>query len=77
MEIIVRPERPGDGEGLARVWLDNARYHAELAPDLFRVPDEDGLAEWMEPRSRPVSVPFYEERLGYTRRQIVFSKRLN
>jgi GNAT superfamily N-acetyltransferase len=53
MEILIRPERPGDGEGLARVWLDNAKYHAELAPDLFQVPEDTGLAEWMETKIAP------------------------
>jgi GNAT superfamily N-acetyltransferase len=47
-EIIVRPRRPGDGEGLARAWLDAGRYYAELAPDTFQVPESEGLAAYLE-----------------------------
>jgi GNAT superfamily N-acetyltransferase len=44
----LRPARAGDGEDLARIWLDMARYYTDLAPDLFQVPDHDGLAAWFE-----------------------------
>jgi GNAT superfamily N-acetyltransferase len=47
-EVTVRPRRPGDGEALARAWLDAARYYAELAPDTFQVPETEGLAEHFE-----------------------------
>jgi len=48
IEITVRPRQPGDGEGLARAWLDAGRYYAELAPETFQVPDPDGLADYLE-----------------------------
>lgn len=48
MQVEVRAARPGDGAGLARVWLDNARYYIRLFPDDFRLPDEAGLDEWFE-----------------------------
>src|SRR2546426_626306 len=44
----IRAARSGDGVGLARIWLDNARYYVALFPDDFRVPDEDGLVDWLE-----------------------------
>jgi GNAT superfamily N-acetyltransferase len=47
-EPVVRPVRPGDGEGCARAWLDAARYYVEIEPDAFQVPAQDGLAEWFE-----------------------------
>jgi GNAT superfamily N-acetyltransferase len=52
MQITVRPLRPGDGEDLARAWLDAGRYYAELAPETFQVPDADGLAEEFERDAR-------------------------
>ncbi|HLH70350.1 MAG TPA: GNAT family N-acetyltransferase [Candidatus Dormibacteraeota bacterium] len=47
-DISVRPARPGDGAGLACVWLDAGRYYASLNPDVFHVPDEEGLSEHFE-----------------------------
>lgn len=46
--ITVRPGRPGDGASLATAWLDAGRYYAGLAPELFQVPDGDGLDEHLE-----------------------------
>ncbi len=46
-QITVRPRRPGDGEGLARAWHDAGRYYAELAPDVFQVPESEGLVEFL------------------------------
>src|SRR5262245_15691186 len=48
MSVEIRAARPGDGAGLARIWLDNARYYVERFPDDFREPAEAGLAEWFE-----------------------------
>ena len=46
--LYIRAPRVGDGAGLARSWIDAARYYAQLAPDLFQVPLEEGLAAWLE-----------------------------
>ncbi|HZV48887.1 MAG TPA: GNAT family N-acetyltransferase [Candidatus Dormibacteraeota bacterium] len=48
VDISVRPARPGDGAGLARAWLEAGRYYASLNPDLFQVPEEEGLSEHFE-----------------------------
>jgi len=48
---MIRFPRAGDGDGLARCWLDAAAYYAALDPDLFGVPDADGLAPWLEERA--------------------------
>jgi GNAT superfamily N-acetyltransferase len=45
MAAFVRVARPGDGAGIARVWLDAAAYYAELDPEHFKMPAADGLAE--------------------------------
>ncbi len=48
MDVTVREARPGDGEGIARCYRDSAASYVEQAPELFRMPDEDGLVEWIE-----------------------------
>ena len=45
---MVRDFRPGDGPGVSRISLDSGAYYARIAPEHFKVPDEDGLAEMME-----------------------------
>jgi GNAT superfamily N-acetyltransferase len=47
-EVVIREPRPGDGEAIARMHLANSTRYAELAPELFRVPDEEGLVEFLE-----------------------------
>ena len=32
MSVQIRPPRPGDGEGMARVWLSAGAYYADLDP---------------------------------------------
>src|SRR5215467_9646009 len=56
-EITVRARRPGDGEELARSWLDAGRYYAELAPETFQIPETDGLVEHLELGSAPGDEP--------------------
>jgi GNAT superfamily N-acetyltransferase len=48
MSVQIRPPRPGDGDGMARVWLSAGAYYASLDPALFQVPSTDGLAESFE-----------------------------
>jgi GNAT superfamily N-acetyltransferase len=48
--LKIREFQPGDGEGLAQVWVDAGRYYSELDPQRFQVPNTDGLAEWTEDR---------------------------
>jgi ribosomal protein S18 acetylase RimI-like enzyme len=50
MHVEVRAAGPGDGAGMARVWLENAEYYVRLFPDDFKLPTEDGLAEPFEER---------------------------
>jgi GNAT superfamily N-acetyltransferase len=47
-EIAVRAARPGDGEAIARQSRDSGAYYRRLAPDDFRLPDEDGHSEWLD-----------------------------
>lgn len=42
MALVIREQRPGDGDGMARVWLGTGRYYTELDPDHFQVPVSDG-----------------------------------
>ena len=48
MAVAVREARQGDGVGCARAWSDAGRHVHEIDPAVGRVPDEDGLAEWLE-----------------------------
>ncbi|MGH3151273.1 MAG: GNAT family N-acetyltransferase [Streptosporangiaceae bacterium] len=44
----IRPSRPGDGEGMARVWLSAGAYYADLDPAHFQIPSAEGLTESFE-----------------------------
>ncbi|MEJ7566990.1 MAG: GNAT family N-acetyltransferase [Gaiellaceae bacterium] len=44
-EVLVRDFHTGDGEGVARIGIENGAYYADLAPDYFKTPDEDGFAD--------------------------------
>jgi GNAT superfamily N-acetyltransferase len=48
--VIIREPRAGDGPALARMHRVSSAHYAELAPDLFRVPDEEGQAEFCDPK---------------------------
>jgi ribosomal protein S18 acetylase RimI-like enzyme len=43
----IRPARRGDGAGMASLHLAGGHDYLELDPTRFRMPDEDGLAEWL------------------------------
>jgi hypothetical protein len=47
-EIVIRAPRPGDGPEMAQIWLEFAAYYVALDPMAFKLPREDGLAEWFE-----------------------------
>jgi ribosomal protein S18 acetylase RimI-like enzyme len=44
--ITLRPPRIADAGALARIWVGVCRYYAEMDPEAFQVPKEDGLVEW-------------------------------
>jgi GNAT superfamily N-acetyltransferase len=44
MPVTIRAPRPGDGAGMARVWLSAAAYYADLDPAHFQVPPADGAS---------------------------------
>jgi len=44
----VRTAQPGDGEAIAGLSRDSATYYRELAPADFRLPDDDGQAQWLD-----------------------------
>lgn len=46
--ISIRPSESRDAEALARIWVQNCQYYADLDPDSFQVPNPDGLVEWFE-----------------------------
>jgi GNAT superfamily N-acetyltransferase len=46
--VVLRPQRPGDGEDLAQAWLDAGIYYREHNPDYFQIPECEGLAAWLD-----------------------------
>jgi len=48
--VLIRGGRRGDGAAIARIHRENSAYYAALAPELFNLPDERGLAGFLEPR---------------------------
>ncbi len=52
-DVLVRPARPGDGASLARIHLEGAAYYLAFAPDDFQLPEEDGLATYIEGELEP------------------------
>lgn len=46
--VLVRPPRPGDGDGLARSWIDAGEYYTSVDPECFQIPESAGLANWLE-----------------------------
>jgi GNAT superfamily N-acetyltransferase len=48
VDVLIRPPHAGDGDGLARSWLDAGAYYAAINPDLFQIPQADGLAPRLE-----------------------------
>jgi GNAT superfamily N-acetyltransferase len=47
-QLVVRPAKPGDGDDLARGWIETGRYYAALDPQAYQVPEAEGLAAWFE-----------------------------
>jgi GNAT superfamily N-acetyltransferase len=46
--VRIREAVPGDAVAIARVHRDGAAYYSGLAPDLFRMPDDDGLVDYVK-----------------------------
>jgi GNAT superfamily N-acetyltransferase len=45
---LIRPAERGDVAALVRLRLANAERHVQLAPDLFRIPDEVAVRRYFE-----------------------------
>jgi GNAT superfamily N-acetyltransferase len=45
--VVVRDARTDDASAIARIGQENSKRHVELAPALFRIPDEEGLVEFI------------------------------
>jgi GNAT superfamily N-acetyltransferase len=90
-EIVLRPAQPGDGDDLARgelrVVVDalgvEERYRRRgVATRLMQAVEgwgrEQGatLVSLETDIASPVSMPFYERRMAYQKRAVIFQKRL-
>jgi GNAT superfamily N-acetyltransferase len=47
-EVIIRSARPGDGRGLVELHLDTAATLRGWDADRFKLPEIDGMAEWID-----------------------------
>lgn len=47
-DVSIRVSRPGDGVECASLWREIGGLFAAMNPRTFRVPAEEGLAEWFE-----------------------------
>ena len=45
---MIRQARQGDGKGIADLHLDTAASLRLLDPDRFKLPETDGMAEWVD-----------------------------
>lgn len=48
--VTIRAPRQGDGPAIARMHRESAAYYTKVAPDLFRVPDQEGQNEFCDPK---------------------------
>ncbi|HEX3266933.1 MAG TPA: GNAT family N-acetyltransferase [Gaiellaceae bacterium] len=48
MAVTIRAARDDDAVGIVRLGQENSAYYVRLAPELFRIPDEEGLVEFIE-----------------------------
>ena len=48
LDVVVREYRDGDAPGIVEISRENARFYTALAPDYFRMPDEDGFVDLIE-----------------------------
>ena len=63
---MIRPARVEDGEELARLFLESARHHLGLDPDLYQVPDRDDVIkehqQWVGRADRAILVAEVDRR---------------
>ena len=48
MTHTIREAREEDAVGIVRLSQENSAYYVQLAPEYFRLPDEDGFVEFIE-----------------------------
>lgn len=73
VDVVIRDAQAGDAAGIAALSRQNAAVYARMAPDLFRVPDDEGLvayiagdAEWRaDPSNLALVAEVSDEVAGY------------
>ncbi len=48
MAVTIRQAREDDAPEIVRLGRENSAYYAQLAPEHFRLPDEEGFVEFIE-----------------------------
>jgi hypothetical protein len=46
--LVIRQARTGDGAGIAALHLDTAASLERIDPSRFKIPDVDGMADWID-----------------------------
>jgi GNAT superfamily N-acetyltransferase len=46
--VTIREARDDDAPGIVRLGQENSAYYVQLAPEYFRLPDEEGLVAFIE-----------------------------
>jgi GNAT superfamily N-acetyltransferase len=46
--LVIRQAQPGDGKGIADLHLDTAASLRLIDPSRFKIPEADGMAEWID-----------------------------
>jgi ribosomal protein S18 acetylase RimI-like enzyme len=66
--VTIREARDDDAAGIARLGQENSAYYTRLAPEHFRLPDEEGLVKFIasdrEWRERPDTLALVAEDNG-------------
>jgi ribosomal protein S18 acetylase RimI-like enzyme len=73
VDFTVRPATPDDAEALARSWLRGARELIVMAPERFRLPDTDGLVDFLRSDLERPSEPDVLSLVAELEREVVGS----
>ena len=68
---MIRQARRGDGTGIAALHLDTAASLQRIEPSRFKIPDVDGMADWIDGDMATVAAPSDFLGVNYYARRVV------